>query len=91
MAGIYEELKRRNVVRIGIAYVVTAWLVLQVADLVVGNVPAPDWVMQMWMNSPGHCRNIMHPGYVHLGVGYYVPSDEAAYQDQWTQVFGTPR
>ena len=47
MAGIYEELKRRNVVRIGIAYVVTAWLVLQVADLVLGNVPAPDWVMQM--------------------------------------------
>ena len=47
MAGLYEELRRRNVVRVGIAYVVTAWLILQVADLVVDNVPAPDWVMQM--------------------------------------------
>jgi hypothetical protein len=27
------ELKRRNVVRVGVAYVVTAWLLLQVADL----------------------------------------------------------
>jgi TolB-like protein len=47
MAGFYEELKRRNVVRVGIAYVVTAWLILQVADLVMNNVPAPAWVMQL--------------------------------------------
>jgi len=47
MAGLYEELKRRNVVRVGIAYVITAWLILQAADLVLDNVPAPDWVMQM--------------------------------------------
>ena len=45
--GLFEELKRRNVVRVGIAYVVTAWLLLQVADLVLDNIPAPDWVMQM--------------------------------------------
>jgi len=27
MAGLFEELKRRNVVRVGIAYLVAAWLV----------------------------------------------------------------
>lgn len=47
MAGLFEELKRRNVVRVGIAYLVAAWLVLQVIDLVLENLPAPPWVMQI--------------------------------------------
>ncbi len=37
-----QELKRRNVYRVGIAYVVTAWLILQVADVILGNIEAPD-------------------------------------------------
>ncbi len=42
--SIIEELRRRNVFRVGIAYVVTAWLVLQVADVVLGNIDGvPDW------------------------------------------------
>jgi len=44
-----NELKRRNVFRVGIAYLVTAWLLLQVADLVLDNVPAPSWVMQFFL------------------------------------------
>jgi len=47
--SLFEELKRRNVFRVGIAYVVTAWLALQVADIVLDNVPAPGWVMQVIM------------------------------------------
>ena len=42
-----EELKRRRVLRVGAAYVVAGWVVLQVADLVLDNIPAPDWVMQV--------------------------------------------
>ena len=49
MAGLYQELMRRNVVRVGIAYVVVAWLVLQFTDLVLENMNAPDWVMQAIM------------------------------------------
>jgi TolB-like protein len=45
--GFVEELKRRNVVRVGIAYAVTAWLVLQVADLVIEHIEAPGWVMDV--------------------------------------------
>ena len=43
------ELKRRNVVRVGVAYLVTAWLLLQVADLILDNVSAPAWIMRMFM------------------------------------------
>ena len=41
-----DELKRRNVLRVAIAYIVTAWLLLQVADVVLNNIEAPDWVFQ---------------------------------------------
>ncbi len=47
--SLFEELKRRNVFRVGIAYAVTAWLILQVADIVLDNTPAPEWVMQVVM------------------------------------------
>ena len=44
--GLFTELKRRNVFRVGIAYVIGCWLVVQVADIVLENIGAPDWVMQ---------------------------------------------
>jgi TolB-like protein len=43
------ELKRRNVFRVGIAYVITAWLILQLADIVLDNTAAPAWVMHVIM------------------------------------------
>ncbi len=46
MASVWEELKRRNVVRVAIAYAVVAWLLLQVADVVLDNIEAPTWVFQ---------------------------------------------
>ncbi|MEE4279355.1 MAG: hypothetical protein V2I82_12880 [Halieaceae bacterium] len=44
--SFFSELRRRNVVRVGIAYTVTAWLLIQVADVVMENIGAPDWVMK---------------------------------------------
>ena len=44
-----EELKRRNVFRVGIAYAVSAWVLLQIVDLVLENIAAPEWVMQVFM------------------------------------------
>lgn len=43
------ELKRRNVVRVAIAYAVAAWVLLQIADLVLENIAAPPWVIQVMM------------------------------------------
>jgi len=47
--SFFEELKRRNVFRIAIGYIITAWLLLQVVDLALDNINAPDWVMQVFM------------------------------------------
>jgi len=39
-------LKRRNVFRVGIAYVIVAWLLAQVLELVLDSFGAPQWVMK---------------------------------------------
>jgi TolB-like protein len=44
--GFLDELKRRNVVRVGVVYLIVAWLLAQVADLMLENFGAPDWVIQ---------------------------------------------
>jgi len=40
--SFFEELKRRNVFRVGIAYLVIAWLMLQVTDTVAPMLELPD-------------------------------------------------
>ena len=47
--SLFKELERRNVFRVGVAYVVAAWVFLQVADLVFDAINAPDWVLQALM------------------------------------------
>ncbi len=47
--GLFNELKRRNVIRVGFAYAVVAWVLLQVVDLVMENIAAPEWVMKVFM------------------------------------------
>ena len=47
--SFFNELKRRNVIRVGIAYVVVAWLIMQFADVVLNNIAAPGWVFQAIM------------------------------------------
>jgi TolB-like protein len=44
--SLFEELKRRNVFRVGIAYIVAAWLLVQVADLALDIIGAEDWVLR---------------------------------------------
>jgi len=45
--SFFDELKRRNVFRVGIAYAITAWLIAQIAGLAATSFLAPDWVMKM--------------------------------------------
>jgi adenylate cyclase len=47
--SFFNELKRRNVFRVGIAYLIGAWLLLQIADVVLNNIAAPEWVFKATM------------------------------------------
>ena len=44
--SLFEELKRRNVVRVAAAYVVLGWVIAQVAEFAFENFGAPDWALK---------------------------------------------
>lgn len=46
---------------------------------------APEHVVAWWLESPGHCANIMSPIHEETGVGYHPAHD--AYGHYWTQTF----
>jgi len=46
MKGFLDELKRRNVVRVAIAYAVVGWLVFQVGEVLFPTFGAPDWIFK---------------------------------------------
>jgi hypothetical protein len=52
------ELKRRNVFKVGIAYLVGSWLLIQITDILLDNIGAPVWVLQAL--------------FVALGVGFFI-------------------
>jgi len=56
--SFFNELKRRNVFKVGIAYAVSAWILVQVADVLFENIGTPAWVMQTLL--------------VLLGIGFFV-------------------
>lgn len=47
--SLFNELKRRNVFRVAIAYLVVAWLLIQVLSIATDVFEAPDWVMKLFM------------------------------------------
>lgn len=47
MGKVFSELRRRNVFRVGLAYLVVAWLLLQVTDVVVPMLGLPDWTAKL--------------------------------------------
>jgi TolB-like protein/Flp pilus assembly protein TadD len=51
LSSYFEELKRRKVVRVAIAYVVGAWLLLQIADATFEPLNLPQWstTLVLWL------------------------------------------
>ncbi len=56
--SFFAELKRRNVFKVGIAYAITSWLLIQVTDILFESIGAPAWVMQAM--------------FVLLGAGFFI-------------------
>ncbi len=45
MASVWGELKRRNVVKVAVAYAIVGWLLIEVASTVFPIVQLPDWTV----------------------------------------------
>ena len=54
-----------------------------IAENVAQGQKNPSQVVNAWMKSPGHRKNILSPKYTEIGVGYS--------NNYWTQVFGNSR
>lgn len=69
--------------RVGYVYSMVA------ENLAAGPTTAQDTV-NGWLNSPGHCANLMRPGMSEMGIAYAVnPNSEKGIY--WVQLFGQPR
>jgi uncharacterized protein YkwD len=52
---------------------------------------SPEQVMHSWMESDGHCANVMRPKFALLGVGYHPGAGGRGLGSNfWTQNFGAP-
>lgn len=60
----------------------------QAGENIAAGQPTPDAVVAGWLESPGHCSNIMSPDFEDIGVGYHLAMG-ARFPHYWTQVFGT--
>ena len=60
---------------------------MALGENVAGGSPTPGGVVMGWMNSDGHCANIMNASFTELGVGYaYQPG--TTFGHYWVQNFG---
>ncbi len=44
MANFFEELKRRHVIRVGIAYLIASWIIIQFVDVIGPTLELPVWL-----------------------------------------------
>jgi uncharacterized protein YkwD len=74
-----------------------------VGENIAAGYATAEKVMQAWMESEGHRKNILNCRYVHVGIGYLYQSDdqpgvqmpsgepsEWPFYHYWTLVFGRP-
>ncbi len=50
LLNFFAELKRRNVYKVAVAYVVVAWLLIQAASILFPTFEAPAWVMKVFVS-----------------------------------------
>ena len=61
-----------------------------VGENIAAGYPTEESVMQGWLDSPGHCANIMNPAFLEFGSAMIL-TDTADYSSYWTQVFAASR
>jgi uncharacterized protein YkwD len=68
----------------------TGYVWRTVGENLYGGIETAEGAIAGWLESPGHCLNIMRESYTEMGVAY-TRNPAARYRIYWTQVFGAPR
>ena len=61
----------------------------RIGENIAGGYQTPEEVVDGWMHSEGHRKNILHPDFTELGVGYAY-EENSQYKYYWVQIFRRP-
>ena len=81
--GLAGETPRDRITETG--YQGQAW-----GENIAAGQKTPNEVVREWMDSPGHCRNILNSLFTELGVSF-VFDPKSPYKTYWVQAFGRSR
>lgn len=74
---------------VGVRVTRTGYRWSSVGENVAAGQPDADTVFKAWLDSPGHCENIMGAQFREMGVAF-VLAPKGDLRILWAQVFGTP-
>lgn len=61
-----------------------------VGENIAAGQTSPQEAVAGWLESPGHCANLMNPTFSEMGAGYAISRARMPGFAYWTQVFATP-
>jgi uncharacterized protein YkwD len=59
-----------------------------IGENIASGMRSPEEAVAGWVASPGHCANLMNPGFTEMGSGFAQSQDPDTGIVFWTQVFG---
>jgi len=75
---------------VGVRVTRTGYRWSSVGENVAAGQPDAETVVKAWLDSPGHCENIMGPQFREMGVAFAL-APKGDLRILWAQVFGTPQ
>lgn len=63
----------------------------RLGENIAAGYPDVQTVVAAWMASDGHCANVMNPLFAEIGMTCVARTGNAAFNNYWTQDFGTPQ
>ena len=63
----------------------------RVGENIASGLGTPQAAVAGWIDSTGHCANLMNPHYTEMGAAYALNRASSNATLYWTQVFATPR
>jgi uncharacterized protein YkwD len=62
----------------------------RVGENIASGLRSPEEAVAAWLDSPGHCANIMSPGFTEMGAAWFMHPESKSGLAWWTQDFGNP-